>query len=60
MSGIKPKQWDLVVSQAEFAFNNTKNRSTEKCRFEVVYTKLPWLTFDLTSLPTTIDLNKEA
>ena len=59
MSGIKPKQWDLVVSQAEFAFNNMKNRSTGKCPFKVVYTKLPWLTFDLTSLPTTIGLNKE-
>ena len=37
-----------------------KNRSTGKSPFEVVYTKLPRLTFDLTTLPTTVDLNNEA
>ena len=36
-----------------------KNRSTGKCLFEVVYIKQPQLTFDLTSLATTMDLNKE-
>ena len=38
-----------------------KNRSTGKCPFEVVYTKQPRLTtFDLASLPTTIDTSSEA
>ena len=48
------------MAQAEFAFNNMKNRSTGKSPFEVVYIKLPRLTFDLTTLPATVDLNKEA
>ena len=53
-------QWDLALTQAEFAFNNMKNRSTGKSPFEVVYTKLPRLTFDLTTLPAAVDLNNEA
>ena len=60
LSGTKPKQWDLALAQAVFAFNNMKNPSIGKCPFEVVFTKLPQLTFDLTSLPTAVDLNKEA
>ena len=60
LSGTKPKQWDLALVQAEFAFNNMKNRSTARCPFEVVYTKQPWLTFDLASLPTTVDINEQA
>ena len=61
LSGSKPKQWDLALAQSEFAFNNMKNRSTGKCPFEVVYTKQPRLTtFDLASLPTTIDTSSEA
>lgn len=55
-----PKQWDLVLAQAEFAFNFMTNRSTGKCPFEIVYTKLPSLTVDLAKLPSTIDLNSEA
>ncbi|TYJ99684.1 serine/threonine-protein kinase TIO-like [Cucumis melo var. makuwa] len=60
LSGTKPKQWDLALAQAEFAFNNMKNRSTGKCPFKIVYTKQPRLTLDLTSLPTTVNLDKEA
>ena len=36
-----------------------KNRSTDKCPFEVVYTKQPRLTFDLASLPTVVDTSSE-
>ncbi|KAA0063034.1 serine/threonine-protein kinase TIO-like [Cucumis melo var. makuwa] len=60
LSGTKPKQWDLVLAQAEFAFNNMKNRSTGKCPFEVVYTKQPRLTLDLASLPTAMNTSLEA
>lgn len=60
LSGTKPKQWDLALAQAEFAFNNMKNRSTGECPFKIVYTKQPRLTLDLTSLPTTVNLDKEA
>ena len=37
-----------------------KNRSTGRCPFEVVYTKQPRLTFNLVSLPTTVDINEQA
>ncbi|TYK11203.1 DNA/RNA polymerases superfamily protein [Cucumis melo var. makuwa] len=36
-----------------------RNRSANKCPFEIVYTKQPRLT-DLASLPTTVDINQEA
>ena len=29
--------WDLVISQAEFAYNNLVNRSTRKSPFEIVH-----------------------
>ncbi|KAA0031955.1 hypothetical protein E6C27_scaffold134G00370 [Cucumis melo var. makuwa] len=59
LSASKPKQWDLSLAQAKFAFNITRNRSIGKCTFEIVYTKQPRLTFDLASLPTTVDINQE-
>ena len=60
LSGTKPEQWDLALAQAEFAFNNMKNRATNRCPFDVVYTKQPRLTFDLATLPTVVDINDEA
>jgi hypothetical protein len=30
-------QWDQILAQAEFAFNNSVNRSTRKSPFEIVY-----------------------
>ncbi|TYK26823.1 serine/threonine-protein kinase TIO-like [Cucumis melo var. makuwa] len=59
LSGTKLKQGDLALAQVKFTFNNMKNRSTGKCPFEVVYHKQPRLTFDLASLPTTMDTNTE-
>jgi hypothetical protein len=31
------RQWDQIMAQAEFAFNNSVNRSTGKSPFEIVY-----------------------
>jgi hypothetical protein len=31
------RQWDQILAQAEFAFNNSVNRSTGKSPFEIVY-----------------------
>lgn len=60
LSGDKPKQWDLALAQAEFAFNHMRNRSTGKSPVEVVYTHLPRLTFDLANLPSIIDVSSKA
>lgn len=60
LSGDKTKQWDLALAQAEFVFNNMRNRSTRKSPFEMVYTHLPRLTFDLANLPSVIDISLEA
>jgi hypothetical protein len=51
ISGNKPKQWDLALAQAEFAYNNMVNRSTGKAAFEVVYGRTPRLAVDLAALP---------
>ena len=53
--GDKPKQWDLTLPQAEFAFNSMLNRSTGKAPFELVYTKVPNQTTDLLKLPTPVN-----
>ncbi|GKB47892.1 RNA-directed DNA polymerase [Tanacetum coccineum] len=34
--GENPRQWDLVLSQAEFAYNRSHNRTTGKTPFEVL------------------------
>ena len=32
-----PKQWDLALSQAEFSYNDTPNRSTRMSPFQIVF-----------------------
>ncbi|PKU71894.1 RNA-directed DNA polymerase [Dendrobium catenatum] len=46
-----PKHWEEVLGQAEFAFNSMPNRSTGRCPFSVVYTKMPNHLVDLAVLP---------
>lgn len=36
-----------------------KNRTTDKCPFEIVYTKAPRLTFDLTSILKEVEIQEE-
>ena len=49
--GEHPKQWDLVLPQAEFAYNRSANRTTRKTPFEVVYGRNPITPLDLMPLP---------
>ncbi|GJZ73154.1 putative CCCH-type zinc finger family protein, partial [Tanacetum coccineum] len=42
---------DLVLPHAEFAYNNSKNRTTQRCPFEVVYGHSPDSITDLTPIP---------
>lgn len=47
----RPKQWDMALAPAEFAFNNVVNRTTGKTPFEIVYQRPPQHTLDLIPLP---------
>ena len=40
-----------MVVQAKFAYDHSKNRTTSKSPFEVVYRKQPMHLYDLTPLP---------
>lgn len=49
--GDNLKSWDLKLSQAEFAHNHAKNRSTGFSPFHIVYGCVPRCPMDLTTLP---------
>ena len=35
--GESTKQWDIVLAQDEFAYNDSPNRSTEMSPFQIMY-----------------------
>lgn len=43
----KPKWWNIILPQIEFAINSMMNRSTDHSPFSIVYTKSPYITIDL-------------
>ncbi|KAJ9562004.1 LOW QUALITY PROTEIN: hypothetical protein OSB04_007164 [Centaurea solstitialis] len=49
--GDNPKQWDLILAQAEFAYNRSANRTTELSPFMIVYGRNPLTPLDLTPIP---------
>jgi len=51
LSSEKPKQWDLTLAQAEFAYNSMINRPTGKTPFQIVYYQPPRHALDLAPQP---------
>ncbi|GJT52993.1 RNA-directed DNA polymerase [Tanacetum coccineum] len=49
--GDNAKQWELILPQAEFAYNRSVNRITSKSPFEVVYGRNPVTPLDLVLVP---------
>ncbi|GJW59663.1 putative CCCH-type zinc finger family protein [Tanacetum coccineum] len=49
--GDNTKQWDLILPQAEFAYNRSVNRTTGKSPFKVVYRRNPITPLDLVPVP---------
>jgi len=54
------RQWDLVLAQAEFSYNNSISQTTGKCPFEVVYGQRPLSPLDLSPLPTLREYSSNA
>ena len=49
--GEKQGVWDLILSTAKFAYNNSVNRSTDKSPFQIVNGYSPRTSIDLVPLP---------
>ena len=48
--GDKPKGWDFILQQEEFAYNNFVNNSTRKSPFRIVYGRSPRNDYELRTL----------
>jgi hypothetical protein len=46
-----PPSWDLLLPHTEFAYNNSANRSTGLCPFEIVTGSKPRIHLDIAPLP---------
>jgi len=57
--GDKLGQWDLVIAQVEFAYNNSMNRSTSKGPFMVVYGRYPKGVVELVKFPKVEDTRSD-
>jgi hypothetical protein len=51
LSGENPSQWDSVLAQVEFTYNDSVNKSTGKSPFQIVYGRSPKGVVDLVDLP---------
>ncbi|GJR84846.1 RNA-directed DNA polymerase, partial [Tanacetum coccineum] len=60
ISGDSPKKWDLTLSQAEFIFNKSVNRTTSKSPSEVVYGRNPITPLELAPIIVTEPTNEDA
>ena len=45
-----PKQWDLALAQAEFAYNDTPNESARMSPFQIVFGMNPRGVYELRNL----------
>ncbi|GJS80981.1 putative reverse transcriptase domain-containing protein [Tanacetum coccineum] len=58
--GENIRKWDLVLPQAEFAYNRSCSQTTSKSPFEIVYGCNPSSPFDLVLLPITLNYSSDA
>lgn len=47
LSGENPNEWDMVLAQTKFAYNNSVNKSTGKSDFQIAYGRSPKGVVDL-------------
>ena len=47
LAGEHPKQWDQILAQVEYAYNDSPNRSTGQSPFHIVYGMHPRGVYEL-------------
>ena len=58
--GNNLRQWDLILAQAEFAYNRSTSQTTCTSPFQIVYGQNPFSPLDLAPLPTTHHYSADA
>ena len=56
----KPKQWDMTLPHAKFAYNSSRNRSTQRSPFEIVYGANPTNVLDLVPIQRADKVSEDA